>query len=288
MKASYLIAVVALFLCFGPVGAEQVVVGQASGKIAATITLHKSTPSIIMWNLGLFSFGGNNSLWQKDNDAVAFRSGAARCASPVLPTVDPCNKPASGISLGNADVDMSGIDLVVPSDSEHVLVVYGTKAAVEKLKSAVAKMDVTPRQVAIKAEVVSIDTEAEKKLGFLDQAISSLSKSQVEGIRTSLHENGAEWINSPVLSIVAGIPAEISVKSDLSSFQMQALPKINVDGTITLAISLSFNESNPERKHSLFTQRRTADGETVLLGGFVDNSSVPKTLIVLLTPEIID
>jgi hypothetical protein len=312
MKTSYLVAIVAFSLCSGSVGAESVVVGHSSGRVADAITLHNASPSSIMWGLRLFDFNdlkcGNTSVWRRDKEALSSEgcgSVVMRANSPVVSTIDPASPAPSGAVSGSAasprstssSVDLPGIDLVVPCDRERVLVVYGEKAAVKELKTRVLSMDVVQKSVQIQAEVMSAAAD-EKELGLNlgNQAAAGLNQSQLAALRKSLLESGAEVVGSPILAIANNEPGHISVSSsDLDSFQVYALPKINTDGTVTVQIQVSLTKPIPgqdqtsTRTNELYSQRRLADGETVLLGGWSRHGSdTARTLLVLLTAKVMD
>ena len=285
MKTRCLIAIVVLLLCSASVWAESVGLGRPS-KVAAAITLHRASPSSIMWGLGLFSLNdlesGNTSMWRREKQP----SGASS-NGPVLPTIDP-PRVSSPEAPSGSSANLPGIDLVVPYDGERVLVVYGSRTAVEKLKVAVASMDVVHKQVQVKAEVVSVRPDKEGRLE-VDRVLGTVpGKEQVDKLRQALHDGGAQSISSPILSTVDNQAAMISVSTDSRTTQLCALPRVNTDGSISLTMNLSFTESDPERKQALFTTRRLRDGETMVMGGFIYSSDAQRMLLLLLTPKVVD
>lgn len=135
-------------------------------------------------------------------------------------------------------------------------------------------------------------------------------------LRAQLTEDIGTVINSPIISTINNQNAFISINSQIPYWtsyntvtgtgtviqqstpnfitiatELNVLPRVNGDGTITMTLSPNVGDTGnvvtgpdgtqiPEqRNETLFTQRRVANGETVVLGGFIrknDSSSITK------------
>lgn len=262
-----LIAVAGLLLCSGVVASEPVVVGHKDAKVAAAVTLHKASPTSVMWSLGLFGpddfEAGTAAVWQRGK----------KPASAFLP-----------------DDLLSGLDVVTPFEAGSVLIVYGDKSAVERFGEIASSLDVVSRQVQVKVEIIKLTTDQVKSLGLDKGFGTNLTGTAAEDLRESLRKAGAEFVSSPVISTLQNQAASMATNSDSGATRLMVLPMINADGTITLTTGLSFSEpGTPPREQSLHTQRRLASGESVVLGGVTTHGSEPATeMIVVLTLRIVD
>lgn len=269
---SFVLASLAFVLCSSSTAAE---------KITAAISLRHMTPSGMMWSLGLFSLtelgSGGKQVWSREKQSPP---PAASQPGVVAPTVD--------ASKSVTDPVLPGVDLVAACDRDGVMIAYGTQEGIERLKSKITELDVPRRQIQVKAEFVSVRTEDVKASG-LEAFLQGTSDEQAGDIRESLRKLNAEVVSSPILSVLAGHPGTIEVNSSKGTTSLGVLPTVNADATITLALMVSRTESNPEKKQTLFTQRRVSAGETILLGGFVyRDGEIDKELAVFLTPSYID
>lgn len=135
-------------------------------------------------------------------------------------------------------------------------------------------------------------------------------------LRAQLTEDIGTVINSPIISTINNQNAFISINSQIPYWttyntvtgtgtvlqqstpnfitiatDLNVLPRVNGDGTITMTLSPNVGDTGnvvtgpdgtqiPEqRNETLFTQRRVANGETIVLGGFIrknDSSSIIK------------
>lgn len=135
-------------------------------------------------------------------------------------------------------------------------------------------------------------------------------------LRTQLTRDIGRVINSPIISTINNQNAYISINSDIPYWttystitgtgniieqsqpnfitidtHLNVLPRVNGDGTITMTLSPGVADTGnivtgpdgtqiPEqRNQELFTQRRVANGETIVVGGFIrknDSNSVTK------------
>ena len=135
-------------------------------------------------------------------------------------------------------------------------------------------------------------------------------------LRTQLTRDIGRVINSPIISTINNQNAYISINSQIPYWttyntitgtgtvieqsqpnfididtRLMVLPRVNGDGTITMTLSPGVADTGnivsgpdgtqiPEqRNQELFTQRRVANGETIVVGGFIrknDSNSVTK------------
>lgn len=135
-------------------------------------------------------------------------------------------------------------------------------------------------------------------------------------LRTQLTSDIGRIINSPIISTINNQNAYISINSEIPYWttyntvtgtgtvieqsqpnfisidtHLNVLPRVNGDGTITMTLMPGVADTGnvisgpdgaeiPEqRNQELFTQRRVANGETIVVGGFIrknDSSSVTK------------
>jgi general secretion pathway protein D len=133
-------------------------------------------------------------------------------------------------------------------------------------------------------------------------------------LKTQLMSTVGRVINSPIISTINNQMAYISINRVIPYWvsiatvvgdnniinqstpqfinintQLQIMPRVNGDGTMTLSPQVSDTGNQvtgpdgtvipEERDQSLFTQRRVANGETIVCGGFVrknDSSSITK------------
>lgn len=135
-------------------------------------------------------------------------------------------------------------------------------------------------------------------------------------LRTQLTRDIGRVINSPIISTINNQNAYISINSQIPYWttyntitgtgtvieqsqpnfididtRLMVLPRVNGDGTITMTLSPGVADtgnivSGPDRtqipeqrNQELFTQRRVANGETIVVGGFIrknDSNSVTK------------
>ncbi len=278
-----LIALV-IIVCAASVGAESVVV-HSSAKVSAAISLHNVSPTTIMWVLGLFTLddlhSGNTQMWRADG-----KCATPKPASGSLPTIDPRSATAPAAASAPSAKSLPGIDLVVPYDEKNVLIVYGNRRAVEELKSTVATLDIARKQVQVKIEFVKLPAEALKTLDMDSKALVTLDPTAADAFRQTLREAGAEFVASPIISSVAGVPGEISISSQPQSWRFCETARVNNDGTITITLNPEFSETNPHRDQQLFTQRRFADGETCILGGFIYGDPA-VSIWFLVTPKVV-
>ena len=296
MRTYCLIAVGAFLLSSGAVVAEPVVLH--SDRVTVAITLQKATPSSIMWGLGLFTLddlkSGSTQLWRADQTATA---GVKAANGAGLRSIDPTSgtisSPAHAPSIRAM---LPGIDMMEPRDAKHVLVVRGDKAGVEQFKSMVALLDVAAKKVQAKIEVfrVALSDGNElaladgNKLDFDKLSQTSISTLHAAELRESLRRSGAEFLSSPILTTFTSVPGEVSESSDTLSWLFCELPRTNADNTITLTLQTSVSEPGIGRGQELFTQRRIASGESVLIGGFrygEDKSTMTQWF--LLTAKIV-
>ena len=145
-------------------------------------------------------------------------------------------------------------------------------------------------------------------------------------LRAQLTQDIGTIINSPIISTINNQNAFISINSQIPYWtsyntitgtgtvvqqstpnfitiatELNVLPRVNGDGTITMTLSPNVGDTGnivtgpdgtqiPEqRNETLFTQRRVANGETVVLGGFIrknDSSSITKIPILADLPII--
>lgn len=138
-------------------------------------------------------------------------------------------------------------------------------------------------------------------------------------LRTQLTKDIGRVINSPIISTINNQNAYISINSEIPYWttyntitgtgtvieqsqpqfitidtRLEVLPRVNGDGTITMTLSPGVADTGnivsgpdgtqiPEtRNQELFTQRRVANGETIVVGGFIrknDSNSVSKVPI---------
>lgn len=135
-------------------------------------------------------------------------------------------------------------------------------------------------------------------------------------LRTQLTKDIGRVINSPIISTINNQNAYISINSQIPYWttyntvtgtgtvieqaqpnfisidtHLNVLPRVNGDGTITMTLSPGVADTGnivtgpdgtqiPEqRNQELFTQRRVANGETIVVGGFIrknDSNSITK------------
>jgi len=135
-------------------------------------------------------------------------------------------------------------------------------------------------------------------------------------LRTQLTSNVGRVINSPIISTINNQTAYISISRVIPYWvsiatvvgdnniinqstpqfinintELQIMPRVNGDGTITMTLAPQVSDTGnqitgpdgtvipEERTQALFTQRRVANGETIVVGGFVrknDTSGVAK------------
>lgn len=282
MKVFCLIAAVAFSLCSGLASAESVVLHGKAGRVTEAITLRNAPPSSVMWGLGLFTSddmeSGNTQSWRADK--------AVPSCDPRPTTVGAPSASLTAAMVPGLKAIMAGIDMVVPRDNEHVLMVYGEKAAVAEFKSMAALLDVVPKQVQVKTEIIRIGPEDEKKLDLEKLCLAGISKSQAAEVGESLRNAGAEFVSSPTISSISGVPGEISVSSEPYTWRLREIARVNADNTITLVLRPCVSEPKMGRTQELFTQRRIADGESVLLGGFRCGEPT-KDLLFLMTAKIV-
>ncbi|MGC8861989.1 MAG: FecR domain-containing protein [Armatimonadota bacterium] len=145
-------------------------------------------------------------------------------------------------------------------------------------------------------------------------------------LKTQLTSDVGRVINSPIISTINNQMAYISINRIIPYWvsiatvvgdnniinqstpqfieintELQIMPRVNGDGTITMTLSPQVSDTGQqirgpdgtvipeERQQSLFTQRRVANGETIVCGGFVrknDTSSVAKVPILADLPII--
>jgi general secretion pathway protein D len=135
-------------------------------------------------------------------------------------------------------------------------------------------------------------------------------------LRAQLTSDVGQVINSPIISTINNQNAYISINSSIPYWttyntvtgtgtviqqstpnwitidtHLDVLPRVNGDGTITMTLRPGVSDTGnvitgpdgteipEERTQELFTQRRVANGETIVVGGFIrknDSSSVIK------------
>ena len=145
-------------------------------------------------------------------------------------------------------------------------------------------------------------------------------------LQTQLTSDVGRVINSPIISTINNQMAYISINRVIPYWvsiatvvgdnniinqstpqfididtELQIMPRVNGDGTITMTLSPQVSDTGQqirgpdgtvipeERQQSLFTQRRVANGETIVCGGFVrknDSSSVAKVPVLADLPII--
>lgn len=134
-------------------------------------------------------------------------------------------------------------------------------------------------------------------------------------LRAQLTEDIGTVINSPIISTINNQNAYISINSQIPYWttyntvtgtgtvlqqstpnfitiatDLSVLPRVNGDGTITMTLSPNVGDTGnivtgpdgtqiPEqRNETLFTQRRVANGETIVLGGFIRKNDSSSTI----------
>ncbi len=138
-------------------------------------------------------------------------------------------------------------------------------------------------------------------------------------LRAQLTQDIGRIINSPIISTINNQNAYISINSEIPYWttyntvtsggtvleqstpnwitidtHLDVLPRVNGDGTITMTLRPGVSDTGnvvtgpdgtqipEERTQELFTQRRVANGETIVVGGFIrknDSSSITKVPI---------
>ena len=222
-----------------------------------------------MWAMKLCGFASNQSsyplIWQRDE---AGSVTGIKC-KPV------------------PNVDLTGIDMIVPYDRDRVIVVYGEAAAVEKMRDVISAMDVAPKQIYMSAEIVSLCSDEVKKLD-LSRFENGFNGQQANDLKQMLSDAGAERVGSPNIVTVNNSPACIAIAVDSYKLELNVLPGINDDDSITLSIDTSL-KVDAEHTQALFTRRRLAVGESTLLHGFIVGAGdSSKELLIFLTPKVME
>ena len=276
---SSLIAVIVFCLCSSLAYAEPVVMQGNGGRVVEAITFRNVPPSAVMWGLGLFTLddlvSGNTKVWEADK---ASRSGEPSAkAQPAAATT---------VAASGLNPIMSGIDMVVPCDSDNVLLVYGDESAVAGFKAMSPLLDVVPKQVQVKIEIIELGSDSSKALDLEKLTADSFDKSQASELRQSLRNAHAKFLSSPIISSISMVPGALSTSCGQCSCKFFEIAKVEADNSIALTFRPCISGTKPDHVQELYTQRRIADGDSTLIGGFkCDDPN--RELLLLLTATIV-
>lgn len=262
--------------------------GIATGSATATIVLKHIQPGPVMWVLGIVDAeeyaSGKPHTW---------RAGAAAAGVTVDASM-PIAKPAISKSL-------AGITSVEPRVKYNSIVVRGLKAAVEGLVAEVNYMDVPPKQVQIKAEIIEVASDATGEITpLIDQLVDPARCAAVTPkLINALRKPPTRLVNAPIIATVNNTPATLSTGSETDAYRLQTslwvLPCINEDKTITVQFRISSkktakSESADSSDQSLFSRRRLRNGESMVTGGFVRESEdgQKRETYLILTAKVVD
>lgn len=246
-------------------------------------------------------------------------------------------QPNTGTSGNSNSLLPDGVDLVMPYDIDNSIVVRGDDDGIAQFKDLVHMLDIPPKQISIKAEFIEVSTNDIQSLGInwsverLNANAStnfSPSGNVILGIRTGnvtadimaeLTNTRARVVNSPIISTLNNMPAQIQIGRSIPFFSsitqsvgngqlvtsqqlvelpvttfLYVWPRANGDGSVTMFLTPSVQDTGaiyeapdgtkfPERLfQTVQTNRRIMSGETIVVGGFIrknDTSSETKVPI---------
>lgn len=173
-------------------------------------------------------------------------------------------------------------------------------------EAAIAADEQAPIQVQVKAEIYKTTRDAikagEKKLHAegISQPIF-IEPKDIESVRTTLKDLGANLIGSPIISTINNTVALLQIYSStdkpsdqdsIEPIKAEIIPRVNTDNTITLFYTLTIpavakDSSNKIKtiSHAIATTVRMDAGDSVLCYDIVDETG--DALLVIVTPTIV-
>ncbi|MEN6357421.1 MAG: hypothetical protein ABFD83_10085 [Armatimonadota bacterium] len=226
---------------------------------SATITLKHIQPSAAMWSLEIISFKdyseGKISTWQANKEA-------------------------------SAKLELAGINSVEPKDKEHILVISGNSTSVDKLVEKIKQMDIPPKHVQVKAEIIEMnDAEANE----VDSGCSG--PGLVAKLRSLVSESRARIANEPIISTITDMPAALNICSQEKGIQhetqIHVIMHINENKTISVSAQIAIVNTSEMHTtgHTVRSHVDLKNGESVVLPGHGGDADRMK--FVILTAKLL-
>jgi general secretion pathway protein D len=157
----------------------------------------------------------------------AVGAGASRFPATAPGTAPGAAPGAASGTTNKSSLLPDGIDYIMPYPLDNSLIVRGDDEGISELKEMIAKFDIAPKQILIKAEFVEISTSAAKTLGInwsLDRLGTSLSTefntpgnitlgyangNVMASLKAQLSESKGKLINAPLVRTMNNVPGVI-------------------------------------------------------------------------------